>query len=291
MSDYDVITLSSYAEAREAFRCKELRQALYDEGEVVMADVLVNLHGAEHRARRRLENRLFRRDTHVEYERELFPPIVEETLAPYVAEGQAELVEPQPPDDDEPGGLNGRGRPSARHPRGDLPPVLVHDAVHRGCHAGALLRRPRCQTGRGGRGPRRVRRGVPGPLGRASASIIARVEAGEIGEEELPRDVLTVLLRNQDDLELATRRGAAGDLLLPAGRRPHLGDRLRAHPRCGVRLAPSRCRTGPQRPGLPAALRARDGPPPPVEPRRHAVGARAMWSCAGGIRVRRATRW
>src|SRR4029453_17179432 len=33
-------------------------------------------------------------------------------------------------------------------------------------------------------------------------ALIARFDAGTIGEEELPRDVLTLLLRNQDRLEL-----------------------------------------------------------------------------------------
>ena len=68
-----VITITDYDEAREAYRQKDLRQALYDAGEVVMADVLVNLHGAEHRDRRRLENRLFRRDTFDLYERRAVP--------------------------------------------------------------------------------------------------------------------------------------------------------------------------------------------------------------------------
>jgi cytochrome P450 len=56
-----VITISDYDLVKEAFRRKELRQALYDEGAVVMADCLLTLHGPEHRSRRRLENRLFRR--------------------------------------------------------------------------------------------------------------------------------------------------------------------------------------------------------------------------------------
>jgi cytochrome P450 len=88
-----VVTITSYHEAREAYRQKDLRQALYDAGEVVMADVLVNLHGSEHRDRRRLENRLFRRETIDLYERELFPPIIAETLAPELAAGRAELVD------------------------------------------------------------------------------------------------------------------------------------------------------------------------------------------------------
>ena len=59
MIEPDVVTITGYEDARDAFRQKHLRQALYDAGEVVMADVLVNLHGDEHRSRRRLENRLF----------------------------------------------------------------------------------------------------------------------------------------------------------------------------------------------------------------------------------------
>lgn len=87
-----VVTITSFEEAKDAYRHKDLRQALYDAGEVVMADVLVNLHGAEHRDRRRLENRLFRRDTVERYERSLFPPIIDETLRPHLAAGRSELV-------------------------------------------------------------------------------------------------------------------------------------------------------------------------------------------------------
>ena len=64
-----VITLTTFADARQAFRARELRQALYDDGEQLMRGVIVNLHGEHHIARRRLENRLFRRDTFAWYER------------------------------------------------------------------------------------------------------------------------------------------------------------------------------------------------------------------------------
>lgn len=92
MSATEPIVIGGFDDAKEAYRSKDLRQALYDEGEVIMADVLVNLHGAEHRARRRVENRLFRRDTFEHYERDLFPGVVEQTLAPYLADGRADLV-------------------------------------------------------------------------------------------------------------------------------------------------------------------------------------------------------
>ena len=85
-------TVTTHAQAIEVFRNRNLRQALYDAGDVVMADVLVNLHGDAHRDRRRLENRLYRRETLLEYERELFPGILEDTLAPHVERGHAELV-------------------------------------------------------------------------------------------------------------------------------------------------------------------------------------------------------
>ncbi|HTH05052.1 MAG TPA: cytochrome P450 [Ilumatobacteraceae bacterium] len=88
-----VITITEYAEAREAYRQRDLRQALYDAGEVIMSDVLVNLHGSEHRDRRRLENRLFRRETYERYEVDLFPPIIAGTLAPEVLAGRSELVD------------------------------------------------------------------------------------------------------------------------------------------------------------------------------------------------------
>lgn len=87
-----VVTLSTFADAKDAYRSRELRQSLYDQGEVVMADVLVNLHGTEHRDRRRVENRMFRREVFERYERDLFPGVTADTLAPYVAAGRVDLV-------------------------------------------------------------------------------------------------------------------------------------------------------------------------------------------------------
>src|SRR4051812_11547270 len=87
-----LVVLTTFADAKDAYRSKDLRQSLYDEGEVVMADVLVNLHGAEHRSRRRVENRMFRRDVFERYERDLFPEVTRYTLAPYLATGRVDLV-------------------------------------------------------------------------------------------------------------------------------------------------------------------------------------------------------
>ena len=73
------VVLTGYHHVIAAYRNRDLKQALFDEG-VVMQDVLINLHGDAHRACLRLENRLFRRETFEFYEHHLFPEIIEHTL-------------------------------------------------------------------------------------------------------------------------------------------------------------------------------------------------------------------
>ncbi len=92
VTDGRVITLTTFAGVRDAFRQKALRQALYDQGALVMADCLLDLHGEGHRNRRRLENRLFRRETFEMFEREVLPATIEAVLAPAVSRGRGDLV-------------------------------------------------------------------------------------------------------------------------------------------------------------------------------------------------------
>ena len=51
--------IDNYKAASLALRDKNLRQALYDEGSIIMKDVLVNLHGEQHKSRRMLETKVF----------------------------------------------------------------------------------------------------------------------------------------------------------------------------------------------------------------------------------------
>ena len=67
------IVVSEYKHANETLRLTDLRQALYDEGAILMEKVLVNLHGEEHRARRGIEIKVFRRDFFEWYEKQVFP--------------------------------------------------------------------------------------------------------------------------------------------------------------------------------------------------------------------------
>ena len=87
------IKLSGFAETGEALRNPNLMQAMYDEGAVIMEKVLLTLHGDEHRKRRMLEFRVFRRDFFRYYENDVFPATLNETIAPYLASGTADLID------------------------------------------------------------------------------------------------------------------------------------------------------------------------------------------------------
>lgn len=83
--------ITTWGAAREAYRSKHLRQGLYDGG-VVMENVLINLHATEHRDRRRLENPLFRRDVLFRYEQESFPAVLNARLDSAVVGDRLELL-------------------------------------------------------------------------------------------------------------------------------------------------------------------------------------------------------
>lgn len=201
-AQFEEITITSMDEAKEVYRHKEMRQALYDAGEIVMADVLVNLHGEAHRSRRRLENRLFRRETLVHYERDLFPSVIEQTLKPYVTAGRAEIVE------------------------------LSHQLMMNLAALNAGVDRSMGTTEESARLYTQMMKFIEGATLTHTTREIAEVEAeiaesmaafdrefltpsierrqkilvafadGKAPESDLPLDVLTVLLRNEDSLRL-----------------------------------------------------------------------------------------
>lgn len=86
------MTLRTYQELWDAYRQRDLRQGLYTAGGVVMHNTLLDLHGAAHQQRRRVENRLFRRGTFRTWEAELVPEIIREAFDPVVDAGRADLV-------------------------------------------------------------------------------------------------------------------------------------------------------------------------------------------------------
>lgn len=76
-----------------ALKQNDLKQSLYDAAAIMMDRVLVNLHGAEHRARRNQEALVFRKDIFLLYEKTILPRTLEETMAPFMAAGHGDLVD------------------------------------------------------------------------------------------------------------------------------------------------------------------------------------------------------
>lgn len=195
MSEPITITITQWDEARDAYRNKDLRQALYDAGEVVMADVLVNLHGADHRDRRRLENRLFRRDTVELYERELFPPIIEATLTEELTSGRAELVD-----------LGHRMMMNLAAFTAGIDRPLGTAEESRDLHRYLMLFIEGATLGfyTGDRDEKEaeIQSHVQAFDDEFFAPSLARRQALLDQGDELPRDVLSVLLANEESLEL-----------------------------------------------------------------------------------------
>ena len=84
---------TKYEDAIKIYRENNLMQALYDEGEIIMDQVLVCLHGEEHRKRRKVENKIFSRETFRLYETEIYPQTIKETIKPFLEQGKMDLVD------------------------------------------------------------------------------------------------------------------------------------------------------------------------------------------------------
>ncbi|GGO79926.1 cytochrome P450 [Nonomuraea cavernae] len=195
-------TISSFEAAKDVYRQKDLRQALYDEGEVVMSDVLVNLHGDEHRKRRRVENRIFRRETFDHYERDLFPKVTERTLAPYVVKGGVDLVHlghelmlnlaALTAGIDRPEGTAEETRRLYDYMQWFIKgATLAHSTEDKQALA-ARISQALDEWDEEFLQPSIARR----------KKALAALEAGEISENDLPKDVLMTLLRGNAELEL-----------------------------------------------------------------------------------------
>jgi cytochrome P450 len=196
------VVLDRFDDVWDAFRRRDLRQGGYDEAAVILADSLMLLHGDEHKQRRRLENRLFRRGTFRWWESDLLPDVIQEALAPCLDEGATDLLD-----------LGYRTIMNLTalvagvdRPLGTAQETDALKAFTMKFSEGATL-------GHNLRDRTVVRREVTEALAQFDAQFLApsvarraglleRFGTGEITEDELPRDVLTVLMRNVDDLQL-----------------------------------------------------------------------------------------
>ena len=196
------LTVQGYKDALECLREQQLAQSLYDEGAVIMADVLLVLHGAEHRARRLLELKVFRRDFFRYYEQEVFPATLAQTIAPFVAAGAADLVD---------FGYRVTLNLTADFAGIDRPLRTTQETEH--LRALVMSFSEGATLVHSTRNKEEVRAEVREALRDFDHSfyqpslarrrdLLERLRRGEITQDELPRDVLTVLAQNEDRIEL-----------------------------------------------------------------------------------------
>jgi cytochrome P450 len=197
-----MIHLETYAEVAEALRARELRQALYDAGAALMGPVIVNLHGDDHRDRRRLENRLFRRDVFAAWERELIAPTVEAVLQPSLATGEVDLLTLARTTM-----MTVSRRVAGIDLPNDEPSTLVDFAslMNRMAVASVVVHStlpPEAVITDGNDALHDFEQRFFEPSMRRRLALIQARERGALADQDLPADVLTVLLRNQDRLAL-----------------------------------------------------------------------------------------
>ena len=196
------ITVSGYKEANQTLAIADLKQSLYDEGKVLMDRVLVTLHGEEHRTRRLLEMRIFKKDFFQHYEQTVLPPVVERTLARFLPTGRADLVDySQRALLDLTADFAGIDRPQGTDEERNALVQLL-----RGMGAAATLgqfsgdREPVREQVRATM--REFDERFFGPSMQRRQQLVAKVRAGEMAEADLPRDILTILVSNEDREDL-----------------------------------------------------------------------------------------
>ena len=197
------VVISSWSGVRDAFRRKDLRQALYDDGQAVMGDCLLVLHGDAHRARRRLENRLFRREVFAYWEHDVLGPTIGEALQPFVLAGRGDLV---------PIGyrttmnltafIAGVDRPTRSAEETETLYRLVRTFSEGATAVHSTRDRAALEADVGAALEVFDARFLRPSIERRRALLDA-AERGEVDELDLPADVLTALLSNVDQLELS----------------------------------------------------------------------------------------
>jgi cytochrome P450 len=199
------ITVTGFRDAQQTLSLPDLKQALYDEGATLMDRVLVTLDGVEHRRRRLMEMRIFKKDFFAFYESEVLPPVLHETLAPFVARGAADLVEVAyhcmiglTADF---AGIDRPLRTAAE--TADLVRLLriFGIAATVGQFTGSRTEADELKA-QVAAGMADFEKNYFEPSVARRAELLARWRAGEIAEDALPRDILTLLLRNEDQIEL-----------------------------------------------------------------------------------------
>ena len=193
---------SNYQTIKKALVNRDLKQALYDKGKVIMDGVLLTLHGEEHHKRRKLEHKVFQRDFFRYYEHELFPKTLNETLEPFIKKKSADLIDfgyriTMNLTADFAGIDRLKKTPEETEKLLSLVKIFSQGAtlVH--------SKRPHEEVNKEVIDALKIfEKDFLIPSKKRREKLILKFNNNEIDEDELPRDVLTVLIRNVDNIEL-----------------------------------------------------------------------------------------
>jgi cytochrome P450 len=189
--------ITDYHQITRVLVDRSMRQALYDEGGVVMDDVLLTLHGTEHHKRRVLEFSILRKDYFAYYEAEVFPPALAQVLRTLAVSGRMDLVE---------FGYRVTMNLTADFAGIDRPDKTPEETdrllrlVKTFSEGATLVHSTRDKE--------EVRAEVRAALEELRTSFLApsiakRLDALDKGADALPRDILTLLLRDREKLGLS----------------------------------------------------------------------------------------
>lgn len=195
----DTALVSGYQQAFEALCDKRLVQSMYSECDELMERVLLTLHGEAHAGRRAVELKLFRRDFTRYYEKEVYPTTLSATLAPYLERGHMDLPE---------FGFRVNINLSAdiagidRDPHSHEEIDCLIEIVRKFSEGATLFHSTRDKA--------EVRREVADALALLETrflkpsrdrreAILRAIAEGHLPEDAAPRDILTVLLANQQE--------------------------------------------------------------------------------------------
>ncbi len=195
--------VDTYEGCVHALKQKDLRQSLYDAAALMMSDVLVNLHGAEHRARRLVEGKIFRKDVFLHYEKTFLPRTLDETISPFLEAGRGDLVDI---------GYRvmmnltvdfaGIDRPERSHEETSellrlLKEFSLAPALGQSIEADIEPKKARIRKAMAEFDERFFT-----PSRRRREALLTEVEAGRMAKEDLPDDVLMALILGQEKLQM-----------------------------------------------------------------------------------------
>ncbi len=196
------IRIEGYQPVYQALCNPHLKQSLYDAGAVIMADTLLTLHGQEHTRRRHLALRVFQRDFARHYEHAVFPATVARTLGHFHGRNPLDLVafghSVTMNLTADFAGIDRSGEPEETARLLSLVQKFGEGAtmVH-------STRDPAVLTAEVQRALGEYERDFLQPSLARRQRLLAEFARGGLPEAGLPRDMLTILLRNEDRLELS----------------------------------------------------------------------------------------